>query len=147
MKWMIREKEMTMKNLREEMKYIWNDLARNETHFIMFSLSFSFHNNTRQCPKSCAGTCLYFIIKVVDTSAPNHHVQMAMRAPQHQAQTATRALHHHVPMANEAPYHHWQMAMRAFTTSHEWRRRPHTTSHEGLSTPCPLSPFLAYKLY
>jgi len=69
MKWMIREKEMTTKNLMEEMNYICNDLARNETHFIMFALSFSFHNNTRQCPKSCAGTCLYFIIKVVDTSA------------------------------------------------------------------------------
>ena len=34
----------------------------------MFALSFSFHNNTRQCPKSCAGTCLYFIIKVVGTT-------------------------------------------------------------------------------
>jgi len=60
------------------MKYIWNDLARNETHFIRFALSFSFHNNTRQCPKSCAGTCLYFIIKVVDTSDPaiftNHSI-------------------------------------------------------------------------
>ena len=42
--------------------------AKNETCFIRFTLCFSFHKNTGHLPKSCAGSCLYFIIKVVATT-------------------------------------------------------------------------------